>query len=307
MLALIACNRPRNQFQGYVEGYFSYMSSNSDGFLQLLNVYRGDPVKAGQVLFMLEKQPEASKYEQAVQSYQQASYNLADQEKGQRATVIAGIEAQIDQVLADMEFAKKTLVRNERLVKTNAIAKQDYDQALSTFNSDSAHYQQLMANLNEAKLGARTDVVKSSMAAVGAAAANVDQAQWYLRKKTITSPGNGSVLDTYYRMGEFVPAGHPVLALVLPKDVRVIFYIPEPILGQVAIGDTVKVSCDSCKTVSGRIVFISPRAEFTPPTIFSEKERRKFVFRLEAQFNDADAAKLHPGQPVDVFLTRKLN
>ena len=46
--------------------------------------------------------------------------------------------------------------------------------------------------------------------------------------------------------------------------------------------------------------FISPRAEYTPPVVYSRDNRSKFVFLVEARFEASVATKLHPGQPVDV-------
>ena len=52
----------------------------------------------------------------------------------------------------------------------------------------------------------------------------------------------------------------------------------------------------SAATVS----FISPQAEYTPPFIYSERTRSKFVFLAEARPPPAQAALLNPGQPVTV-------
>jgi HlyD family secretion protein len=51
------------------------------------------------------------------------------------------------------------------------------------------------------------------------------------------------------------------------------------------------------------VSFISPRAEFTPPVIYSRETRSKLVFMVEIVFDPAVAAGLHPGQPVDVRFT----
>jgi HlyD family secretion protein len=50
----------------------------------------------------------------------------------------------------------------------------------------------------------------------------------------------------------------------------------------------------------GKVSFISPQAEYTPPVIYSQENRSKLVFMIEAVFDPDVAAKLHPGQPVDV-------
>ena len=88
-----------------------------------------------------------------------------------------------------------------------------------------------------------------------------------------------------------------------PGNVIVRFYVPETTLGRLQPGQTVSVACDGCAApVSARIAFIADRAEFTPPVLYSRENRAKLVYRVEARPAPADAAKLHPGQPVDVTL-----
>jgi HlyD family secretion protein len=55
----------------------------------------------------------------------------------------------------------------------------------------------------------------------------------------------------------------------------------------------------------GKVSYISPRAEYTPPVIYSRESRAKLVFMVEAVFDPVDAAKLHPGQPVDAQFDSK--
>src|SRR6266568_3693263 len=49
----------------------------------------------------------------------------------------------------------------------------------------------------------------------------------------------------------------------------------------------------------------APHAEYTPPVIYSKETRDKLVFMVEAVFDPATAANLHPGQPVDVQFESK--
>ena len=77
--------------------------------------------------------------------------------------------------------------------------------------------------------------------------------------------------------------------------------MPEPQLTAVQVGDRVRVVVDGRPgPLVGTISFISPRAEFTPPVIYSRESRSKLVFMLEITFDPGTAAQLHPGQPVDV-------
>jgi HlyD family secretion protein len=62
-----------------------------------------------------------------------------------------------------------------------------------------------------------------------------------------------------------------------------------------------EVSLDGANApVVGTVSFVSPEAEYTPPVIYSRESRSKLVFMIELRFEPDVAAKLHPGQPVDV-------
>ena len=109
--------------------------------------------------------------------------------------------------------------------------------------------------------------------------------------------------DTYYVVGDFVPAGSPVVSLLPMANVKLRFYVPEPMLGRLRAGQTVSFTCDGCVgTMSATISFIADRAEFTPPVLYSKENRAKLVFLVEARPASEVAAKLNPGQPVDVTL-----
>lgn len=59
--------------------------------------------------------------------------------------------------------------------------------------------------------------------------------------------------------------------------------------------------CDGCiGPVAARVTRIATQPEFTPPVIYSNAQRSKLVFMVEAQPEPADAATLRPGQPLDV-------
>jgi HlyD family secretion protein len=91
-----------------------------------------------------------------------------------------------------------------------------------------------------------------------------------------------------------------VVELLPPANVKLRFFVPEPLLGALAIGDQVAFACDGCpEGLGARVSFVAPEAEYTPPVIYSREAREKLVFLVEA-VPDAAAARLHPGQPVDV-------
>ncbi len=120
----------------------------------------------------------------------------------------------------------------------------------------------------------------------------------------MASPVTGSVQQIYYRPGEVVPAGRPVVSLLPPGNIKVRFFVPETVLPKIALGDAVTIRCDGCKAdVTAKVSFISRTSEFTPPVIYSLEERSKLVFLIEARTDTP--ADLRVGQPVDVRLAER--
>jgi len=131
--------------------------------------------------------------------------------------------------------------------------------------------------------------------------ANLEWAQTRLARRNAHSPGDGTIEQIYYRPGETVPAGRPVVALLPPGNLKIRFFAPQAVLPELKYGDVVSVSCDGCeKGLTAKISFIARSAEFTPPVIYSQEERAKLVFLIEARPEQPE--KFRVGQPVTVTL-----
>jgi HlyD family secretion protein len=138
-------------------------------------------------------------------------------------------------------------------------------------------------------------------AALRTAQARLSSAQTKLARRKAMSPVAGSVQQIYYRPGELVPAGRPVVSLLPPGNIKVRFFVPETELARISLGQPVSIHCDGCKAeVPAKVTVISRSSEFTPPVIYSLDERSKLVFLIEARTETP--AELRVGQPVDVRL-----
>ncbi len=143
----------------------------------------------------------------------------------------------------------------------------------------------------------------AASAELRSAEARVATSQTRLARRRLVSPVAGTIQQIYFRPGEMVPAGRPVLAILPPGNLKVRFFVPEPMLPHLAYGETITVRCDGCADQSARVSFIAKSAEYTPPVIYSQEERNKLVFLIEALPEQPD--KLRVGQPVDVLLDWK--
>jgi len=305
VLLIVSCTNTKHpEVQGYIEGRYTYLSSALSGRLEKLIVSRGDRIKTNELIFVLDQQPETDQLKQAQKNFAQTQQILIDLQKGQRQTVLDQIKAQRAQAVTVMQLDKKTLLRYQKLYTKHAIDKASVDAAQSNYQRDAKKIKELDANLAEAKSGARENQIKAQQATVEAAMADLKRAKWALAQKTMYAPISGFVFDTYYRVGEFVPANQPVVSLLAPENIKLIFFIPEPMLSRISLGEKIQFSCDGCKEKTlATISFISSQAEYTPPVIYSEATRDKLVYRVEAKIVPDIAIRFHSGQPVDVYLS----
>jgi HlyD family secretion protein len=143
--------------------------------------------------------------------------------------------------------------------------------------------------------------LEDAEAALRTAQARLNSAQTRLARRRVFSPVEGPVQQIYFRAGEMVAAGRPVLALLPPKNLKVRFYVSEAVLPLLKLDDWVNIRCDGCADgIRAKISFISRTSEFTPPVIYSQEERSKLVFLIEARPEKPELLRV--GQPITVTL-----
>lgn len=299
------CKRaPSHLLQGYAEGEFVYVSSPLTGKLTKLHVQLGAQVKKDDMLFEIEKVAETAMRDEAEHRLAQAKATLEDAKKGRRPTEIESLSAGLRLAEDALALSKTELDRQEMLRKTGAVAVESIDKARTLYFQDQHRVEQLQADLSTAKLGLRSDAVVALEFEVKARSEALAKAEWDLSQKQQKASQAGLVHDTLYREGEFVAAARPVVVLLPPANMKVRFFVPQDRVSTLKRGDAATVHVDGlAEAITGQVSFISPQAEYTPPVIYSQENRAKLVFMVELRFEDADAVKLHPGQPVDVEFT----
>jgi len=171
---------------------------------------------------------------------------------------------------------------------TLANAQQTYDRAASLSKTGSG----TQANLD------------SAVSALRVAEARVATSETRMARRKGFAPVAGTIQQIYFREGEMVAAQRPVLSIMPPGNMKLRFFVPETVLPKLAIGDTVRVSCDNCAAdLTAKIYFIATSAEYTPPVIYSLDERSKLVYLVQARPSRPDALRV--GQPIDVYLNPK--
>lgn len=307
VLLLAACSQEGSDpFQGYVEGEYLYLAAPSGGYLATLDAARGTRVKAGAAVFSLATDPDLQGLQEAEARADSAKAKLRNLNDPRRPTEIAALEAQVQAAEAVLRLSETQRVQQEALAAKGFIAQSRLDEVRAAVARDRATVQSQREQLATARASlGRQPELSGALADEAAAKALAAQKRWQMEKKAMTAPATGEVVETYYRPGEWVPAGQPVASLLPDERRKLRFFVPETVVGSLKMGQAVEVGCDGCKaSIRATINFIAAQAEYTPPVIYSKGAREKLVFRVEAQPAAEDAVTLRPGLPVDVRLVR---
>lgn len=291
------------RYQGYVEGEPLRIAPAIAGRLDRLDVARGTQVAAGAPLYALDAAAELAALQESQARLASAQAQLADLEKGQRPEELDVTRAQLQQARAQAELSAAQLQRQQRLREQQVVSQDQLDQYAAQHRRDRARVDELVAQLRSGELAGRSDALTSARDQVRVAEAVVAQNQWKLDQKTQTAPAAGSIEDTYYRVGEWIAAGQPVISLLPPQNRKLRFFVPQPVLGGLKPGRKLLAHCDGCAApIAAQVSFVATSAEYTPPVLYSQDQRARMVFLVEALAAPEDAAGLHPGQPVDIEL-----
>jgi HlyD family secretion protein len=301
-LALAACaGNGEPPITGYIAGEYLRVAAPFAGTLQQLAVKRGAQVASGAPLFALERENETAARREAVERLASAEARLSDLQTGKRPTEVEAVTQQLMQARAARELSAANFKRQQSLFTSKFVSAAVVDDARAQLKRDEARVAELQASVQTMKLPARADEIRAAEFDARAAREVLAQSDWRLAQRAVAAPTAGLVHDTYYYVGDFVPAGSPVVSLLPPGNVKARFYVPEPMLSRISPGVNVMLSCDGCGTpINATVDYVSNRAEFTPPVLYSKENRAKLVFLVEARPAGADATKLKPGQPVDV-------
>ena len=294
--------QPPGQFNylGYVEGETTLVGAPQAGRLVSVDAVKGREVKQGAVLFSLDPaqlSAEVARAEAAVTTAKATRDNLLT---GKRPQEIEIFRAQIAQAEASLVLAQKELQRASTLASTGTAAQSRLDQAQEQVKLYEQRLVELKASEQVASLPARSSEIEAAASRVTEAEAQLAQAKERLSDLSPVAPAGATVDDVFFKPGEWVAAGQPVVSLLKPSDVTLRFFVPETVVALAQPGRGIRFSCDGCDGVKSAVIsHVASQPEYTPPVIYSESARAKLVYLVEATPEAADP-QLRPGLPIEV-------
>lgn len=296
---------PQNRLtlSGNIEAHESLVGFKVQGRIVELPVEEGQWVEQGALLARLDDRDLRQQVQLDSANVRVREANLKLALAGSRKQEIAAAEQTLLDAEADLELKKLDYDRAVTLLKKDVISQQDHDRADSQLKRAQAAVERAKDNLDRLREGTRAEEIAIARASVAQAHEAVQMSQIRLGFTELRAPSSGVILVRQGELGEVVGAGTPVVTLADLDRVWLRAYVSETDLGRIRHGQEVTLRTDTYpdKTYRGRISFISSKAEFTPKTIETHKERVTLVYRVKIDLENPNH-ELKPGMPADAWI-----
>jgi HlyD family secretion protein len=273
-----ACQKKQNPYDasGTFEAVETIVPANAAGIIEQFNIAEGQVIDSGQLigyidsiqLYLRKKQLQAQ-----IQAVLSKKPNIAKQ--------IAAYQEQLRQAEHEQQ-------RIERLVKADAATPKQLDDANSLVAVINKQIEALQSTLVITSTGLTEDA--------GPLYTQIDQLNDQLNKCKIINPVRGTVLTTYAEAHEMAAPGKALYKVADLSTILLRAYITGDQLTGRKLGDQVTVLVDDeggrYKEYTGKIEWISDKAEFTPKTIQTKDERANLVYAMKIRVQNDGFLKI---------------
>jgi len=298
-LLLAGCEEPDDGLiYGYAEGRFRLLAPTAEGRLTAVLAAAGEEVAAGAVVARLDDSVEKARLAEAEAHAAAARERYADAAKGGREAEVQAARDVLAQAEASAKRTADDLERIRSLFRRGVVARAQLDAAEAAAQEAASRVAEQRQRLALVEMPARENALRALAADRDAAAAAVDATREALARRQVEAPEAGRIERVLREAGEMAGPNAPFVRYLPAGAMMAIGFVPEPDLGAYRLGDRLAVACDGCaEGLVATVSSISEDAAFTAPAIFSDRERARLVFRLEARFAP-DAAAPPSGAPL---------
>lgn len=283
LLTLAGCLPPREKSTsagGTIEVDEVRVASRYGGRVDKIFAQEGDALKTGQLIMELEAAELKARRDQAAAA-------LAELEAGPRQEEIAAAKSDWEAQLAELDFARSEKKRLIELFEQKAASETDRDRAVSRVNVLDKSVAALKSRHELLLAGTRPERIAQARAQLAEI-----ETQW--REMRIVAPSESVLEVLSVKVGDVLAPNQEVATLLLPQHLWVRVFVPEPWIGHIKPGETVKVRAGSIpnQEFAGTVEQIARAAEFTPRNVQTVEERIKQVFGVKVRLaNEQDRLK----------------
>jgi HlyD family secretion protein len=274
---------------GTIEATEITVSAQSGGQVKNIIADEGQTVQVWDTLLIIDNTDWRYQMEQARGGFEMAESQYRLALKGAR-------EEDIIQAEANYQNAEADLKRMEELYRVKTISEKQLDDAKTRFTVS-------QQTLEKTKRGSRLEEIEVARARRDQAKGLFNSLQKKMNDCIVTSPTGGTITKRFVEQGEIAGTGSALFRISNLASMDITIYVTEVELPKIQLNQKASVTVDAFpdKDYEGKVVFISPNAEFTPKNIQTKDERTKLVFSVKVKVPNPDGT-LKAGVPADVVL-----
>ncbi len=198
-------------------------------------------------------------------------------------------QAQVRQAQRAVDEANANVTQQKTQV---VLAQQEFDRAIALLKKgfqtqEVVDQRQQQLNGATAALEAATARVTESQHALEAATHDVELYNVEIADNTLVAPHEGRIQYRIANIGEVLPAGGKVFAMLDTSYVYMDIYLPTETAGKVRFGADARIVLDAYPKVAipAKVSFIASQAQFTPKIVETRSERDKLMFRIRVRID----------------------
>ncbi len=198
-------------------------------------------------------------------------------------------KAQVELATRAIDEAKANVVQ---LKSQEVLAKQEYDRAAALIQKG-FQTKEVLDQRQQQLDGARAAVHAAEFReveaehALDAATHDVELYSVNIADNTLVAPRDGRIQYRIANVGEVLPAGGKVFAMLDIGYVYMDIYLPTEEAGRVRFGADARIVLDAYPSIAipAKVSFVATQAQFTPKTVETKTERDKLMFRIRVRID----------------------
>lgn len=262
---------------GIIEGTEIIVRSKANGQLQNLYVKEGSQLKTDEKIAQIEIDKLQISKQQTMAGLEELNFHMLNAKNS------------IVQAKENYVTIQKQYNRIKNLFQNNSATQQQFDEIDIKYKTADTQLKIAQNSLNALEM--KKKQLESGLQLIES---QIDDA-------SIKSPCDGIVVDKFIEQGELVNTGMPIVAIADLSNLWIKMYVTELELGFVKLNSTADVFIDSYpdQPFTGQIIWISPKAEFTPKNVQTKEARADLVYAVKIEIKNPEG-KLKIGMPADI-------
>ena len=268
ILVLLVSFTVKNNNQMIVQGEIDTktvdLSSKITGRVKEIKIQKGDTVKKGDILVILDTpdiEAKSAQADAAIELAQSKELEVYNGTRSEQKTMALNI---LNKAKADLVLAEKTYNRVKNLNTEGVVSNQKADEAFAMYQNAKQDVLVAQNNYNMLVNGSRYEDKLMASANVKKAKSTKNEVQSYLNENIIKSPIDGQVTELSVEEGELVGAGYTIITIVDLNDNWAVFNLREDMLPKIKMGTEffVKVPAIGKTPIKVKVDYISAMGNF---------------------------------------------